>query len=77
METSSFDQILVNFVGGHGKYQIINSMLVAILYHASLEIIFIHVFTAHTPTHRCKIEGCETLNQSKVSANSKYLTTSN
>ena len=69
MEKSSFDHILVTYVGGHGKYQVLNTIFMSILYHASLTLIFIHVFAAHSPQHRCKINGCEITNQSKVTQN--------
>ena len=70
-EVASFDHILKTYVGGHGKYQIINAIYMTLLGFASLPINF-YVFTAYAPPHRCHVPKCETHNGTKVSK-SRYL----
>ena len=65
-EVASFDHILKTYVGGHGKYQIINAIYMTLLGFASLPINF-YVFTAYAPPHRCHVPKCETHNGTKVS----------
>ena len=70
-EVASFDHILKTYVGGHGKYQIINAIYMTLLGFASLPINF-YVFTAYAPPHRCHVPKCEAHNGTKVST-STYL----
>jgi len=65
-EVASFDHILKTYVGGHGKYQIINAIYMTLLGFASLPINF-YVFTAYAPPHRCHVSKCETHNGTKLS----------
>ena len=64
-EVPSFDQILMKYTGGHGKFQIINTLYVSMLYFGVMHVFF-YVFTAYAPPHRCHVPSCEAQNQSKV-----------
>ena len=64
-EGASFDTILKKYVGGHGKYQIINAIYMTILGLSSFPINF-YVFTAYAPDHRCFVPKCENDNGTKV-----------
>ena len=66
--TASLDHILDKYVGGAGKYQLLNSFLMAWVYYAGLYALFITVFAVYEPPHRCRIEHCEIENQTKVSS---------
>ena len=59
---ASLDQILENYVGGVGLYQI---LVTVALYHASWGGLS-HVYTAYAPDHRCRVSECEKPNQLKV-----------
>ena len=65
-DTGSFDQILNNFVGGHGKYQILVTLATSIIYNFANGILLIHIFTAYAPPHRCHVPQCEATNTTKV-----------
>ena len=60
------DQILFNFVGGHGKYQILVTIATTIVYNYAMGIFLIHIFTAYAPPHRCRVPQCEATNTTKV-----------
>ena len=60
---SNLDQILEQYVGGVGKYQV---FVLLVLYHLSWGGHFYHVYTAYAPDHRCRVPICEAQNQSKV-----------
>lgn len=66
-EDANLDHILDQYVGGCGKYQFVKTLLLALCYYMSLGILFITVFTAYAPDHRCKISGCDLANQTKAS----------
>ena len=51
-EAASLDQILENYVGGAGKYQVINTIIMAFVYYAGLYSVFITNFVAYAPPHR-------------------------
>ena len=51
-ETANLDQILENYVGGAGKYQVINTIIMAFVYYAGLYSVFITNFVAYAPPHR-------------------------
>ena len=59
-EYSSFDHLLTEYVGGHGLYQLKLTLLGSPLYSISPLILFLVVFSAYVPDHRCKIDGCDT-----------------
>ena len=65
-DTGSLDQILNNFVGGHGKYQILVTLATTIIYNFAQGIFLIHIFTAYAPPHRCRVPQCEATNTTKV-----------
>ena len=65
-DTGSLDQILNNFVGGHGKYQILVTLATSIIYNFANGILLIHIFTAYAPPHRCRVPQCEATNTTKV-----------
>ena len=56
----SFDKILTEYIGGHGLFQWKLTLLMMPLFALSLGIIFVIVFTAYAPNHRCKIPNCDT-----------------
>ena len=59
---ASLDDILEKFVGGHGKYQILITVLTSIVYQFANGILFIQIFTAYVPKHRCHIPECDSFN---------------
>ena len=61
------DQILDNFVGGHGKYQIAITIATSLINEFANGIFLMHIFTAYAPKHRCRVPQCETINATKVS----------
>ena len=70
------DQILDNFVGGHGKYQITITIATSLINEFANGIFLMHLFTAYAPKHRCRVPQCETINATKVSLkNWKYFGT--
>ena len=64
-DKASFDHILENYTGGHGKYQIIITILMTLLRLTNLHINF-YQFTAYAPPHRCIVPSCEPSNRNKV-----------
>lgn len=63
---ASLDKILLNYVGGVGKYQFWNTLAMTWVYYAGLFPLFLTVFTVYVPAHRCKVPYCEMTNQSKI-----------
>ena len=61
------DQILDNFVGGHGKYQITITIATSLINEFANGIFLMHIFTAYAPKHRCRVSQCEAINAIKVS----------
>ena len=61
------DQILDNFVGGHGKYQITITIATSLINEFANGIFLMHIFTAYAPKHRCRVPQCEGINAIKVS----------
>ena len=61
------DQILDNFVGGHGKYQITITIATSLINEFANGIFLMHIFTAYAPKHRCRVPQCEAINAIKVS----------
>ena len=66
MGEANLDHILTNYVGGCGRYQLINTILISFVYHASWLTLFINVFTAYAPKHRCRVPECDNVNEPKV-----------
>ena len=66
MTGANLDQIFIHYVGGCGRYQLINTILMSFVYHTSLIVIFISVFTAYAPKHRCRVDVCDDQNTTKV-----------
>ena len=64
-DKGSFDHILENYTGGHGKYQIIIIILMTFLRLTNLHINF-YQFTAYAPPNRCFVPSCEPPNKNKV-----------
>ena len=58
-EYSGFDHLLTEYVGGHGFYQLKLTLLASPLYSISPLVLFLVVFAAYVPDHRCKISTCE------------------
>ena len=73
INADSLDHILDKFVGGHGKYQILMTIAMAIVYNFANGIFLIHIFTAYAPKHRCRVPQCETSNTTKVRMRQKLL----
>ena len=63
-EEASLDKILKQYVGGAGRYQFLNTFAMAWVYYAGLYALFLTLFTAYAPTHRCHISQCEAFNES-------------
>ena len=63
---ASLDQVLDKFVGGHGRYQILITVLTSIIYQFANGILFIQIFTAYVPKHRCRVPQCDAANTTKV-----------
>ena len=63
----NMDEILDNFVGGHGKYQIAITIATSLINEFANGIFLMHIFTAYAPKHRCRVPQCETINATKVS----------
>ena len=61
-----FDQILTEYVGGRGRYQLKITLLMTPLYWLTLPLLFLIVFSAYVPKHRCKVSACENITE-KVS----------
>jgi hypothetical protein len=59
---ATLDYILEKHVGGIGKWQIKNSILVLLLYYTSMYPLFITVFTIYAPDHRCHVKHCDVTN---------------
>ena len=66
MGEANLDQILTQYVGGCGRYQLINTILLSIVYYGSLITMLINVFTAFAPKHRCRVPECDNVNEPKV-----------
>ncbi len=49
---ATIDYILENFVGGSGRYQLWNTILMGLVYYAGIYPLFLTVFTAYEPDHR-------------------------
>ena len=63
------DKILNDYVGGAGKYQLFNTIVMAWVYYAGLYALFVTNFAAYEPPHRCWVDQCDELefaNQSTV-----------
>ena len=63
------DKILNDYVGGAGKYQLFNTIIMAWVYYAGLYALFVTNFAAYEPPHRCWVDQCDELefaNQSTV-----------
>ena len=56
-----FDQILTEYVGGRGRYQLKITLLMTPLYWLTLPLLFLIVFSAYVPKHRCKVSACENI----------------
>ena len=57
---TGFDKILVDYVGGHGFYQLKTTLIMALPNQLTSLIIYLVVFSADEPKHRCKVSICET-----------------
>ena len=60
-ELATLDKILTDYVGGAGKYQLFNSIVMAWVYYAGLYALFVTNFAAFEPPHRCWVDQCENL----------------
>ena len=70
------DKILNDYVGGAGKYQLFNTIIMAWVYYAGLYALFVTNFAAYEPPHRCWVDQCDELefaNQSTVGNFSFFL----
>ena len=56
-----FDQILTEYVGGRGRYQLKITLLMTTLYWLTFPLLFLIVFSAYVPKHRCKVSACENI----------------
>ena len=65
--TGSFDKILKEFVGGHGRYQLYITFVMTLVIHLGCMCFSNVIFAAYEPTHRCRVPFCEEENQGKVS----------
>ena len=68
-ELATLDKILNEYVGGAGKYQLFNTIVMAWVYYAGLYALFVTNFAAYEPPHRCRVDQCDELefaNQSTV-----------
>ena len=59
----SFDEILTEYVGGHGLSQLKCTLLITIPYGFSLFLVFVIIFVSYVPDHRCQILNCDTQGQ--------------
>ena len=69
------DKILNDYVGGAGKYQLFNTIVMAWVYYAGLYALFVTNFAAYEPPHRCWVDQCDELefaNQSTVGNHSIF-----
>ena len=66
MGATSFDIILEDYVGGFGRYQILNTLVINLVTYCAFYPILYYIFTAYQPPHRCRIPLCESENQTKV-----------
>ena len=66
-----FDQILTEYVGGRGRYQLKITLLMTPLYWLTFPLLFLIVFSAYVPPHRCKVSACENITE-KVSFYNLY-----
>ena len=55
----SLDAILTHYVGGAGLYQWLNTFAMALIYYISVCPLFLTVFTAYEPEHRCYVPNCD------------------
>lgn len=60
----SFDHILDKYVGGGGRWQWQQYLLFLLMSVASSIALFLHMFSAYTPSHRCQIPRCDAANSS-------------
>ena len=67
--TGSFDRILKEFVGGHGRYQLFITLVMTLIIHLGASCFSNVIFAAYEPKHRCRVPQCEIENQGKVSIN--------
>jgi len=54
-----FDAVLEDIVGGSGPWQWSKVFLMVPLFVTAGVPLLLHMFTAYTPKHRCKIDGCD------------------
>ena len=66
MGATSFDTILEDYVGGFGRYQILNTLVINLVTYCAFYPILYYIFTAYQPPHRCRVPLCESENQAKV-----------
>ena len=56
----SFDEILTEYIGGHGVSQLKFTLAFTLPYGFSLGLVFIVIFASYVPDHRCQILNCDT-----------------
>ena len=56
---TGFDKILEDYVGGHGFYQLKTTLIMALPHQLTSLIIYLIIFSADEPKHRCQISLCE------------------
>ncbi len=54
-----FDHVLEEFVGPAGKWQFRQLALILAQNFAGALPFMLHIFAAHTPEHRCKVDICD------------------
>ena len=63
---ASLDTILEKYVGDAGLFQLLATFAMMFVKYGSVIPLFLTVFTAYEPSHRCFVPQCESLNGSKV-----------
>jgi len=73
-ELATLDKILNEYVGGAGKYQLFNTIVMAWVYYAGLYALFVTNFAAYEPPHRCRVDQCDELEFANQSTNVRVTT---
>ena len=68
-QKASLDTILNEYVGGAGLYQWLCTFAMMFVKYGSVIPLFLTVFTAYEPSHRCFVPQCESLDGRKVTNN--------
>ena len=65
-QKASLDAILEKYLGGAGLFQLLATFAMMFVKYGSIMPLFLTVFTAYEPSHRCYVPQCESLNGTKV-----------